>query len=85
MTPAKHKKGKLETAPDLPKDVVDQMNFFKEKRPKGTIDVWWLFDDGGLTILLPYLISSRANWANNKLRIFALSSRKKELEEEKKE
>lgn len=61
------------------------MNFFNEKRPKGTIDVWWLFDDGGLTMLLPYIISTRANWANNKIRIFALSNRKKELEEEKKE
>lgn len=20
---------------------------FKKKQPKGTIDVWWLFDDGG--------------------------------------
>lgn len=35
-----------------------------------TIDVWWLFDDGGLTILLPYLLSTRKQWAGCRLRIF---------------
>ena len=60
------------------------MNFFNEKRPKGTIDVWWLYDDGGLTMLLPYIISTRATWANCKIRIFALSNRKQELEVEQK-
>jgi solute carrier family 12 (sodium/potassium/chloride transporter), member 2 len=60
------------------------MNFFREKRPKGTIDVWWLFDDGGLTILLPYIISMRPQWANCKLRIFALGNRKQDAEIEKK-
>ncbi len=25
----------------------------------GTIDVWWLYDDGGLTLLLPYIITTR--------------------------
>ena len=23
----------------------------------GNIDVWWLFDDGGLSLLIPHLIS----------------------------
>jgi hypothetical protein len=26
---------------------------------KGTIDVWWLYDDGGLTLLLPYILTTR--------------------------
>lgn len=69
---------------DIPKDVLESMNFFNEKRPKGTIDVWWLYDDGGLTMLLPYIISSRAIFVNCKIRIFALSNRKLELEVEKK-
>ena len=46
----------------------------------GTIDVWWLYDDGGLGMLLPYIISTRHNWAKCKLRIFALISRQNELE-----
>lgn len=28
-------------------DVIENMNKFKLKQPAGTIDVWWLFDDGG--------------------------------------
>uniref|UniRef100_A0A7N6BRP4 Solute carrier family 12 member 1 n=1 Tax=Anabas testudineus TaxID=64144 RepID=A0A7N6BRP4_ANATE len=43
---------------------------FKKKLPKGTIDVWWLFDDGGLTLLLPYILTTRKKWKDCKLRIF---------------
>ncbi|XP_069561800.1 solute carrier family 12 member 1 isoform X1 [Brachyistius frenatus] len=43
---------------------------FKNKQPKGTIDVWWLFDDGGLTLLLPYILTTRKKWKDCKLRIF---------------
>ncbi|KAI3376937.1 hypothetical protein L3Q82_000176 [Scortum barcoo] len=43
---------------------------FNKKQPKGTIDVWWLFDDGGLTLLLPYILTTRKKWKDNKLRIF---------------
>ncbi|XP_061819887.1 solute carrier family 12 member 1 [Nerophis lumbriciformis] len=43
---------------------------FKTKQPKGTIDVWWLFDDGGLTLLLPYILTTRKKWKDCKLRIF---------------
>lgn len=46
----------------------------------GTIDVWWLYDDGGLTMLLPYIISQRSAWAHCALRIFALANRNHELE-----
>lgn len=43
---------------------------FKKKQPKGTIDVWWLFDDGGLTLLLPYILTTRKKWKDCRLRIF---------------
>lgn len=69
---------------ELPKSVLDSMNFFQEKRPKGTLDVWWLYDDGGLCLLLPYIISTRSTWSNCKLRIFALSNGKHELDVEQK-
>ncbi|CAG0899023.1 unnamed protein product [Darwinula stevensoni] len=39
----------------LPKTVVDNLTRFQQKQKEGRIDVWWLYDDGGLTILLPYL------------------------------
>uniref|UniRef100_A0A3Q0RKS7 Solute carrier family 12 member 2 n=1 Tax=Amphilophus citrinellus TaxID=61819 RepID=A0A3Q0RKS7_AMPCI len=43
---------------------------FKKKQGKGTIDVWWLFDDGGLTLLIPYLLTNRSKWGDCRIRIF---------------
>lgn len=61
------------------------MNYFNVKQEKGTIDVWWLYDDGGLTVLLPYILSTSQNFKNCKVRIFALLSRQheSEIEEQK--
>ena len=33
--------------------------FRSKKKLVGTIDVYWLYDDGGLTLLLPYILSNR--------------------------
>ncbi|XP_032238581.1 solute carrier family 12 member 2 [Nematostella vectensis] len=46
---------------------------FKGKQ-KGTVDVWWLFDDGGLTILIPYLLTLHSLWKGCRLRIFTPGS-----------
>ncbi|XP_046904156.1 solute carrier family 12 member 2-like [Hypomesus transpacificus] len=43
---------------------------FKKKQSKGTIDVWWLFDDGGLTLLIPYLLTNKKKWKDCKIRLF---------------
>uniref|UniRef100_A0AAR2J0X9 Solute carrier family 12 member 2 n=1 Tax=Pygocentrus nattereri TaxID=42514 RepID=A0AAR2J0X9_PYGNA len=43
---------------------------FKKKQCKGTIDVWWLFDDGGLTLLIPYLLTNKKKWKDCKIRVF---------------
>ncbi|XP_070501284.1 bumetanide-sensitive sodium-(potassium)-chloride cotransporter-like [Chironomus tepperi] len=59
-----------------------EMNYFNIKQDKGTIDVWWLYDDGGLTMLIPYIMTMRANWAKCKIRVFALTNRQQELEVE---
>lgn len=64
----------------LPKTIMDGVSVFKKKQDKGSIDVWWLYDDGGLTMLLPYIISTRQDWAGCKLRVFALANNKCELE-----
>lgn len=66
----------------ISKDIVGLVTKFQRKQKKGTIDVWWLYDDGGLTLLLPYIISTRRNWANSKLRVFALANKHSELEYE---
>ena len=35
------------------------IELFKDKKRTGFIDVWWLYDDGGLTLLLPYILTTR--------------------------
>uniref|UniRef100_A0A3Q3DFG8 Solute carrier family 12 member 2 n=1 Tax=Hippocampus comes TaxID=109280 RepID=A0A3Q3DFG8_HIPCM len=43
---------------------------FQKKQGKGTVDVWWLFDDGGLTLLIPYLLTNKKRWKDCKIRVF---------------
>lgn len=66
----------------IPKDVLTSVNQFQRKQKKGTIDVWWLYDDGGLTMLMPYLLTTHSQWSNCKLRVFSLANKKDELERE---
>uniref|UniRef100_A0A3B3YA25 Solute carrier family 12 member 2 n=1 Tax=Poecilia mexicana TaxID=48701 RepID=A0A3B3YA25_9TELE len=59
----------------LPLSLTDQRllessQMFKKKQGKGTIDVWWLFDDGGLTLLIPYLLTNRSKWGDCRIRVF---------------
>ena len=68
----------------LPLELHDRLNVFRHKQPKGTIDVWWLYDDGGLTMLIPYILSMRSKWADCKVRVFALTNQQRELELEQK-
>ena len=48
----------------------------KEKQT-GTIDIWWLYDDGGLTVLIPYLLTLHQAWEHCKLRFFSADIRSK--------
>ncbi|XP_075225532.1 sodium potassium chloride cotransporter [Lycorma delicatula] len=66
---------------EIRKNDLESMMFFGKKQ-KGNIDVWWLYDDGGLTILLPYILSTRSSWSDCKLRVFALTNRQEELKSE---
>lgn len=50
------------------------------RRHSGTVDVWWLYDDGGLTLLLPYILSTRRAWASCPLRVFTLANKNTEME-----
>ncbi len=41
-----------------------RMTQFRDRtRKEGTVDVYWLYDDGGLTLLLPHILSTRAKFA----------------------
>ncbi|CAG0898114.1 unnamed protein product, partial [Darwinula stevensoni] len=76
----------------LPKTLVDSLTQFQQKQKGGRIDVWWLYDDGGLTILLPYILTQRAQFSSASLRraqfssaslrVFSLASSKGKLEQE---
>ena len=55
------------------------LRILNEKR-QGTIDVWWLFDDGGLTLLIPHLLSLNRFWKKCKLKVFTPKSTQKESE-----
>ncbi|KAG8192636.1 hypothetical protein JTE90_017198 [Oedothorax gibbosus] len=48
-------------------------NLFHGKQKKGTIDVWWLYDDGGLTMLLPYILTTRERFKGCRLRVFSVA------------
>lgn len=52
----------VDKEPDIPKDVLLSIDVFRRKQAKSTIDVWWLYDDGGLTMLIPYIIATRKCW-----------------------
>ena len=44
--------------------------------------MWWLYDDGGLTLLLPYILTTRQQFGACNLRVFTLANRKDELDRE---
>uniref|UniRef100_A0A670J4S0 Solute carrier family 12 member 3 n=1 Tax=Podarcis muralis TaxID=64176 RepID=A0A670J4S0_PODMU len=44
--------------------------YFQGNQKKKNIDIYWLFDDGGLTLLIPYLLTRRKRWSHCKVRVF---------------
>ncbi|AWO97197.1 putative solute carrier family 12 member 3-like [Scophthalmus maximus] len=49
----------------------DQMKTaFQNEQGTKTIDVYWIADDGGLTLLVPYLLTRRRRWRHSKVRVF---------------
>lgn len=51
------------------------INFYPESSHKisGNIDIWWIVHDGGLLMLLPFLLKQHRTWKNCKLRIFTVA------------
>uniref|UniRef100_A0A8C9A262 Solute carrier family 12 member 3 n=1 Tax=Prolemur simus TaxID=1328070 RepID=A0A8C9A262_PROSS len=43
---------------------------FQAEQGKKTVDIYWLFDDGGLTLLIPYLLGRKKRWSKCKMRVF---------------
>lgn len=51
------------------------INFFPDNTEKihGSIDIWWIVHDGGMLMLLPFLLKQHRTWKNCKLRIFTVA------------
>ncbi|KFV98609.1 Solute carrier family 12 member 2, partial [Fulmarus glacialis] len=70
-----HLQGQDSKSPSSPLNLADQRLLdastqFQKKQGKSNIDVWWLFDDGGLTLLIPYLLTTKKKWKDCKIRVF---------------
>uniref|UniRef100_A0A5F5PY88 Solute carrier family 12 member 3 n=1 Tax=Equus caballus TaxID=9796 RepID=A0A5F5PY88_HORSE len=44
---------------------------FQSRQGWRTVDVYWLSDDGGLTMLIPYLLTHTQKWARCPVRVFS--------------
>uniref|UniRef100_A0A3P9L0Z5 Solute carrier family 12 member 10, tandem duplicate 1 n=1 Tax=Oryzias latipes TaxID=8090 RepID=A0A3P9L0Z5_ORYLA len=56
---------------------------FQNDQGKKTIDVYWIADDGGLTLLVPYLLTRRKRWHRCKVRVFIVGDEQNQEEERK--
>uniref|UniRef100_A0A8C1CM65 Solute carrier family 12 member 10, tandem duplicate 1 n=1 Tax=Cyprinus carpio carpio TaxID=630221 RepID=A0A8C1CM65_CYPCA len=75
----------LETEGMLKNTVNDQIKtVFQSKQGKKTIDVYWISDDGGLTLLVPYLLTRRKRWRRSKVRVFIIGEQQT-MENDRKE
>lgn len=66
----------------LDNNVIANIQMFQAKERRGFIDVWWLYDDGGLTLLLPHIIKTRKQFKHCKLRVFTLANHNDQLDQE---
>ncbi|XP_077052954.1 solute carrier family 12 member 3-like, partial [Siphateles boraxobius] len=56
---------------------------FQTKQGRKTIDIYWISDDGGLTLLVPYLFTRRNRWKKSKIRVFILGDQQTTKEDRK--
>ncbi|KAM4623915.1 solute carrier family 12 member 7-like [Polymixia lowei] len=52
---------------------IDHFPANQERLKEGTIDVWWIVHDGGLLMLLPFLLRQHKVWRKCKMRIFTVA------------
>ena len=61
---------------DINSNIIFSNKVFNESK---LIDIWWLYDDGGLTLLIPYILSKRKQWKKSKLRIFIVTQQQNKV------
>ncbi|XP_028288457.1 solute carrier family 12 member 7 isoform X1 [Parambassis ranga] len=52
---------------------VDSFPTNQDRLGEGTIDVWWVVHDGGMLMLLPFLLRQHKVWKKCKMRIFTVA------------
>ncbi|XP_062872288.1 solute carrier family 12 member 7-like [Trichomycterus rosablanca] len=52
---------------------INQFPSNTDRLTEGTIDVWWIVHDGGLLMLLPFLLRQHKVWKKCKMRIFTVA------------
>uniref|UniRef100_A0A671M7G5 Solute carrier family 12 member 3 n=1 Tax=Sinocyclocheilus anshuiensis TaxID=1608454 RepID=A0A671M7G5_9TELE len=57
---------------------------FQTRQDKKNIEVYWLSDDGGLTLLVPYLLTRKKRWGRCKVRVF-VGGEAQQVDEQKQE
>ncbi|XP_060833886.1 bumetanide-sensitive sodium-(potassium)-chloride cotransporter-like isoform X2 [Rhopalosiphum padi] len=62
---------------------IKEFSFEKKKPNHGTVDVWWLYSDGGLSLIISYILKHSITWKNCKFRIFGVTNKVECLSEEK--
>uniref|UniRef100_A0A7N5ZXD2 Solute carrier family 12 member 10, tandem duplicate 1 n=1 Tax=Anabas testudineus TaxID=64144 RepID=A0A7N5ZXD2_ANATE len=56
---------------------------FQNDQGKKNIDIYWIADDGGLTLLVPYLLTKRKHWRKCKVRVFIVGDEQNMEERQK--
>ncbi|KAK6107385.1 K-Cl cotransporter family protein [Brugia pahangi] len=65
------------------RELVASICRFHRKIKSAVIDVWWLYDDGGLTLLVPHLLTLPKSYLENaRLRVFTISTSPTLMEQE---
>jgi len=56
-----------------------------DKSIEGVIDIWWIVHDGGLLMLLPFLLKQHRTWKQCRLRIFTIAQMENDSKKMKKD
>ncbi|KAM8960637.1 solute carrier family 12 member 3-like [Pelodytes ibericus] len=64
------KETEKEPPSSAPEVITQTSTEFQSRQGKKCIDIYWLYDDGGLTLLIPYLLTRRKRWSRCKVRVY---------------
>ncbi|XP_075709330.1 solute carrier family 12 member 3-like [Rhinoderma darwinii] len=71
--------------PTIAPEIMNQTNTeFQSSQGRKSIHIYWLYDDGGLTLLIPYLLTRRKRWSQCRVHVY-IRGTQENAEEERKE